>query len=239
MHKKIKRINKKTIGQAIRDSIPIVLGYLPIGLAFGMIASTNGLSPFDVFAMSTFVYAGSAQFISVEMIANNIHPLSIIVTTFFINLRHLLMSAAYAPYLKEESTDKIGALSYFITDESFAIGINKAKQQDGVFSANYLIVLGAAAWLSWILFTTLGSVIGQYVPDYYAFGFDFALVGMFIGLLALMIKNKKELLICLTAGGLSTLFKQIGLENWCVILAAILAAMIGVIGGQFGYAKHE
>jgi 4-azaleucine resistance transporter AzlC len=232
-------MTKKILGQAIKDSMPIVFGYLPIGLAFGMIASSNGFDPIDVFLMSAFVYAGSAQFIAVDMIAANIHPLSIIVTTFFINLRHLLMSAAYAPHLKTISSMKISILSFFITDESFAVGINEAKQDRMEFGADYLIVLGATAWLAWLIFTTLGSVIGQYVPDYYAFGFDFALVGMFIGLLALMIKNKKEVIICVAAGLLSTAFKQAGLEHWHVIFGAVVAAAIGVIGGRYGNDKSK
>ena len=82
-----------------RLALPIVLGYLTVAFAFGVLADKTGLGALQATVMSLFVFAGSAQLISVTMLASGIAVPSIIVTTFVVNLRHLLMSAAVTPYL--------------------------------------------------------------------------------------------------------------------------------------------
>ena len=79
---------------------PICLGYLPIGMAFGVLAQKAGLTPLQIGLMSIMVFAGSAQFIAVAMLAGGASAPAIITTTFVVNLRHMLMSSALAVYLR-------------------------------------------------------------------------------------------------------------------------------------------
>jgi 4-azaleucine resistance transporter AzlC len=78
--------------EGAKAALPIVLGYLPVGMAFGVLAQKAGLSAFEAGSMSLLVYAGASQFIAVEMISKGAIWFPIVLTTFFINLRHLLMS---------------------------------------------------------------------------------------------------------------------------------------------------
>ena len=91
---------KKDILRGLKTAFPIALGYLPLGMAFGILAAQQGLTALDVFFLSFLVYAGSAQFIASAMISSGAASAAIILTTFLVNLRHLLMSASLAPYLK-------------------------------------------------------------------------------------------------------------------------------------------
>ena len=87
--------SRKEWGKAAKEGLsaawPICVGYIAIGLAFGVIARKTGLQPLEVGLMSLLVYAGSSQFIAAAMIADGAGLLSIVLTTFMVNLRHLLM----------------------------------------------------------------------------------------------------------------------------------------------------
>ena len=84
----------------IKATFPLILGAIPFGIIFGAVAVNSGLTPWQAQAMSLFVFAGSAEFIAVGLIAQGLAPALIILTTFVVNLRHALYSASLAPYMK-------------------------------------------------------------------------------------------------------------------------------------------
>lgn len=215
-----------------KDSLPIVLGYIPIGLTLGIMAKNIGFTAFLMGAMSTIVYAGSSQFIAIDMLSNQMSMIAIIVTAFFVNFRHFLMSSAYSPYFKKEKFPFLALLSFGITDESFSIGMNTAQNQPEKFNRWYMLGLHTTAQLTWILSTMLGVLIGDLVPNYEKFGLNFALPAMFIGLIALLIKNKTGLLICFVAGIISVILLQNGLSNWNVIVASLISC-ITIVGVKY------
>ena len=102
--------------EGAKAAAPIVLGYLPVGVAFGVLARRAGMAPFEVGLMSFLVYAGSSQFIAVELISEGIAWFPIVITTFFVNLRHLLMSSTVSLYLKKESLRTLTLVSAQLTD---------------------------------------------------------------------------------------------------------------------------
>lgn len=110
---------------------PICLGYVPIGMALGVLARQAGLTPFDIGLMSLLVFAGSAQFICVAMIGEGASALSIILTTFVINFRHVLMSSSLAPHLYGVRRSFLALFAYGVTDESYAINMTRFRQGVG------------------------------------------------------------------------------------------------------------
>ena len=109
---------------------PICLGYAPIGLAFGVLAQKAGLTPLEIGLMSVIVFAGSSQFIAVSMLSGGASMVSIVATAFVVNLRHFLMSSALAVYLKNSDRKKLTFFSYGITDESFAVNLNRFRESN-------------------------------------------------------------------------------------------------------------
>ena len=91
-------MDKGRFKDGAKAALPIVLGYLPVGMAFGILARKAGLNPFEVALMSFLVYAGASQFLAIEMILKGMIWFPIVLTTFFINLRHLLMSSTISLY---------------------------------------------------------------------------------------------------------------------------------------------
>ena len=98
--------------QGMVKALPIVFGYIPIGFAYGVLAQQAGLSTLNILLMSIIVYAGSSQFIAVGLFAAAVPGLTIILTTFVVNLRHMLFSAALSPYLKGWKVPELALFSY-------------------------------------------------------------------------------------------------------------------------------
>ncbi|MDN5332519.1 MAG: hypothetical protein PWP45_1744 [Tepidanaerobacteraceae bacterium] len=211
----------------IKRAAPIVLGYVPVGFALGVLAANAGLTPLQTGMMSLLVYAGSAQFIAVSMLSAAASYPAIIATTFLVNLRHLLFSASLSPYFKEISRKLILFISFFITDESFAVSITDLRERN--LSYTYLLGLYVTSYLSWVLSTVMGTAFGNLIPDTKALGFDFALPGMFMALLCMQIKDMKTAFAAVLAGALSVFFLYVLPGNWNVILASVITAMIGVL----------
>ena len=118
-------MNKNGFREGVKAALPIVLGYLPVGITFGILARKAGLTSFEVGLMSLFVYAGASQFLAIEMISKGLSTFSIILATFFINLRHILMSSNLSVYLRNVRIPILGLLSAQMTDESYAVAISK------------------------------------------------------------------------------------------------------------------
>ncbi|MCG0276658.1 MAG: AzlC family ABC transporter permease [Thermosediminibacteraceae bacterium] len=220
-------LEKRELIFGIKRAAPIVMGYVPVGFALGVLAADAGLSPLQTGMMSLLVYAGSAQFIAVSMLSAGAGYLPIIATTFLVNLRHILFSASLSPYFKEISQKIIPLISFYITDESFAVSITDAKE--GNLAYTYFLGLYITSYLSWVISTVLGVTFGALIPNTKALGFDFALPGMFMALLCMQIKDRKTAFAALVAGLLSIFFLYILPGNWNVILASIITAMIGVL----------
>lgn len=217
---------KNEILQGMRSALPITLGYVPIGLAFGILAVQQGLSIGEITLMSLIVYAGSAQFIAAAMLAGGAAALTVVSAVFLVNLRHLLMSAAYSPLLKGMSLPLQGLIGLSITDETFSVGITSAVP--GKTTGRFFLGLHITAHLSWLISTVLGGAAGSRIPDPALWGLEFALPAMFIGLLILQLKNKVQWLVAFAAGLLSLTIASAAKGNAHIIIATVLAAVLGV-----------
>jgi len=207
-------------------ALPIALGYVPIGFAYGVLAQKAAISAADTLLMSLIVYAGSSQLIAVALVAVGAPLASIVSTTFIVNLRHMLFSAALAPYLKRWSRPQLAGFAFELTDEVFAVHsarfANAPPDKVEVFSTNL------AAQLAWLLGSLLGVVAGQLIQDVRPLGLDFALPAMFIALLVLQVKDRIALGVAILSGALSTAFLLAGMSQWHVIVATLCGATAGV-----------
>lgn len=221
MHKN----NDITIGASA--AWPICLGYIPIGLAFGVLARKAGLTPLQIGMMSLFVFAGSSQFIAVSMLADGASAIAVILTTFMVNLRHLLMSSALAVFFKGEDRKKLSLFAYGVTDESFAVNLARLRD-DGNWDLNRSIVVNQMANAAWFASTVIGGFGGQFIPEK-AFGIDYALIAMFICLLVFQLRGRKYVITAIIAGVLAVIFSLLIPGNSYIILASVTAASLGMI----------
>lgn len=208
--------------------LPIVLGYFPIGFAFGILAANAGMSIINATLMSAFVFAGSGQLIAAGMLENQIGILTITITTFLVNLRHLLMSASLAPYLGHLSRLQQALFSFQMTDETFAVHSIDFRNEK-IAPKRRIFATNMTAHFGWISSSTLGAWAGSLLTNLEAWGLDYALAAMFIALLVLQLGELKRLLIAIFAVGLSILLYNQLSSHWYIIITTLLAATAGVI----------
>ncbi len=205
---------------------PICLGYLPIGMAFGVLAQKAGLTPLQIGLMSILVFAGSSQFIAVSMLTAGASAPAIITTTFVVNLRHLLMSSALAVYLRAAHRGLLALYAYGVTDESFAV--NLPRFNAGSWNLPRALVVNHAANLTWFISTVSGGIGGRFIPEG-ALGIDYALIAMFICLLIYQIRKSIHLLTAVIAGLMAVGLALLIPGNTYIVTASMAAATAGVI----------
>lgn len=209
----------------IRAELPILLGVLPFGMIYGASALAAGLSPLMAQAMSVIVFAGSAQFVIVQLVAENVPPLVIAATALVINLRHLLYSASIAPYLRKIAARHRRLLAYLLTDEAFTVSIiHFQREPDEPAPGWYLAGAGLALWTTWQLSTAAGIFLGASLPAWLPL--DFALPLTFIALAVPAIRDRATVGAAIAAGAVALLGRALPFG-----LGLLVAALAGVIAG--------
>jgi 4-azaleucine resistance transporter AzlC len=217
-------------------AVPVVLGYLPVGFAYGVLGVNAGISTLNTILMSLIVFAGSAQLMATSFFAQALNPFSIILTTFIVNLRHLLMSASLSTYMKNWKSAEVIGFTYELTDETFAVHSMRFAAGDN--SPLPAIFINLICQSSWIVGTLLGTMTGNLIKDVKPFALDYALPAMFIALLILQIKSPRHIWVSLAGGAISLILWGIGITQWNVILATVLAATLGAFLETSSSAKN-
>ncbi|EKD39218.1 MAG: branched chain amino acid ABC transporter permease [uncultured bacterium] len=212
----------------VRRALPIVLGYVPIGFAYGVLAGKSGLSDANILLMSLIVFAGSSQFIAVGLFAAGTGPAAVILTTFVVNLRHMLMAASLAPFLSGWKKRHLAWFSFELTDETFALHSTSAgKLAECRLEA---LSLNMTAQASWVAGTILGIVASGLIGDVKPLGLDYALAAMFIGLLVGQCENRVRVITAILSGGIATLLYLAGWHQFHIIVATVAGATLGLLG---------
>lgn len=210
-----------------RAIVPLMIGSIPFAIIFGALAVTSGLSPQAAAAMSAIVFAGSAQFVAVGMVAAGAGMWMIIFTTLIVNLRHVLYGATIAPNVRQLSQRWLIPLGFLMTDESFVVAIQRYNRGDGApFKHWYHLGTSVSLYINWQLFTWLGLWAGRAIPNPGAWGLDFAFPATFIGMLVPLITSRSIMACVFSAGSAALLFHSLPNQ-----LGLIVAAICGVGAG--------
>ncbi|HET6822989.1 MAG TPA: AzlC family ABC transporter permease [Anaerolineales bacterium] len=210
-----------------RSEIPLLIGVIPFGLIYGALALNAGLSPGAAQMMSSIVFAGSAQFITTQLVQEATPGLVIVLTIAVVNLRHMLYSASLAPYIASLPTRWKAILSYLLTDEAYAPTILH-YERNGVTPYTHWFWLGAGCtlWAFWQLSTAVGIFLGAAIPE--SWSLDFALPLTFIAMLVPVLRDRPGIAAALSAGLVSLVAFSLPYK-----LGLILAALVGILVGTF------
>lgn len=211
----------------VKAEIPLLIGVFPFGMIYGALALNSGLSTLASQMMSSMVFAGSAQFITTQLINEGAPIFVMILTIAVVNLRHMLYSASLAPYLKHLSTKWKALLAYLLTDEAYAPSIIR-YEKEGLQPHSHWFLLGAglALWTNWQISTALGIFLGGSIPD--NLQLDFALPLTFIAMVVPVLKKMPMVAAALSAGVTALLAFSLPFK-----LGLILAALVGILVGTF------
>ncbi len=211
----------------VKAELPILLGVLPFGLIYGVLASGAGLPASLAQAMSSIVFAGSAQFIAAQLIGAGTPALVLILTTLVVNLRHMLYSASVAPYIKHLRPRWKWLLAYLLTDEAYTVTILHYQESDDPQPADkhwFFLGAGLALWSTWQVSTGVGIFVGAQVPA--SWSLDFTLALTFIALVVPALKDRAGWVAALVGGTVAVLAAGLPFK-----LGLILAALTGILAG--------
>jgi 4-azaleucine resistance transporter AzlC len=216
---------KTTFWAGVRAEFPLLVGVFPFGMIYGALALDAGLSRAASQAMSSIVFAGSAQFVTAQLVRDAAPALVILLTIAVVNLRHMLYSASLAPYLKGLSLRWKIVLSYLLTDEAYAPTVLE-YERTGVKPTSHWFLLGAGLglWTTWQFSTALGIFLGTAIPAEWPL--DFALPLTFIAMVVPNLRSSPMMAAALSAGLVALLAYALPFK-----LGLIVAAIVGIIVG--------
>ncbi|MFY3985938.1 AzlC family ABC transporter permease [Achromobacter xylosoxidans] len=182
--------------RGIKAALPVMAGFIPFALVLGAQASQKGLSTFEVPLLTGLNFGGGSEFAAIALWTSPPQVLLIVVITFLVNSRHLLMGAVLAPWLHDLPRRQALPALFFMCDESWAMGLADARRrldagasQRDAFSLRYYLGISFMLWLTWIAFTGIGAAVGPVMGDIEAWGFHMAFPAVFLVLLRGMWKG--------------------------------------------------
>lgn len=212
--------------QGMRDAVPVLGGYVPVAISFGLVAVQTGFTLPQVLATSALMYSGAAQFLFVGMVAAGSPLWLAVVLILLINLRHLV----YAPSLQPWFTPSRAWpwMLHGLTDEVFALAQGRLaavepERRPGWFGGAALL-----AWLGWVSGSMLGALVGEELNRWWPWMghiLPFALPALFMVLLAPRLRQGREGGILLGTVAAATLFTMVGWPSLAIPLAAALGVL--------------
>lgn len=210
------------IRAGIRDSWAVALGLIPLGLAFGLLLTQMGFAWWWAPIFSLLIYAGSMEFLALNLVTTGVGPVSAAVTGFMVNFRHIFYGLTFPRDLVRGGAGRAYS-TYALTDESYAIA-SARRPRSGV----QVLTIQAFCQSMWILPGIVGALVGEVIPAGIQ-GMEFALVALFVVLAWETFRNSRDLSLVLIAGGLAVL---VGLMAPASLLMIALSAYFLLLLGR-------
>ena len=209
-----------------RDAVPVLIGIVPYAMIVGVAAVAVGIAAVDATGMSLVVFAGASQLAAIDLIARSTPIVVIVVTTFMINLRFAMYSAALAPELKRVSAPVRALLGFVLTDQAFALMTLRFREHPDTPRQGYALGVTLPFYVVWAAFTALGAVLGAAVPA--SWQLDFALPLTFLALLFPNVRDRPAWVAALVGGTLALMLRGLPFN-----LGLVIAALSGVGAGAW------
>lgn len=212
--------------RGVHAGLPVIPGFIPVGIAYAVMALSAGFNAAETILMSVTVFAGASQMMAVGMYTQGAGMLAIILATFMLNLRHLIMSTCVIHLIRRSPLPVRLLASLGVTDESFGI-FTTGQAED--HTAAYFFGLITVTYSAWIAGTALGVFASGLLPDVLTASFSIALYAIFIGIMVPnLTRNLRLALLVLMTAGCNTALSQMMDSSWALILSTLICAALGV-----------
>ena len=222
--------NNFCLKKAFLATIPVMAGYIVLGVGFGMLLQTRGYGVLWAFAMSLFIYAGSMQYVAIDLLTGGISLLTTALTTLAVNARHLFYGISMLDKYKRENRKGFFRkyfLFWTLTDETYSLVCSDGPEKSGNPSAYYLYV-SLYNYSYWVLGSVLGSLLGEIFP-FSTEGIDFSLTALFITVFVEQWLSSKNHLAALVGVGASVLCLLLFGSDKFLIPAMLLIATVLIL----------
>lgn len=210
----VSRETSAEIRLGLRDTWLVALGLVPLGLAFGLLMTQSGFAWWWTPIFSTVIYAGSMEFLAIDMVLTGVGPVTSAITGFMVNFRHLFYGLTY-PRSEIRRGVPSAYATYALTDEVYAITSTLRDRSSGT----RLMTISVVCQIAWIASGIVGALTGAVIPAGVE-GFDFALTALFAVLAFEAFQASRDLSAPLIAGGLA-LAAAVVLPGQVIIVALV------------------
>ena len=221
-----------TLGEGVRDGLPIGLGYLSVSFTFGILAVSRGLSWLQASLISLFNITSAGQVAGLNIMVTAGGIIAMIISQIVINLRYSLMGIALSQKADKSMTPLLRILlAYGLTDEIFGVAVSKKYE----FGAKYFFGLTILPVAGWVAGTTIGAILGRVFPDFLTNALAIGIYGMFVSIVLPKTKHDKvilsgSLISCIISSVLfyTPVLSQYISQGFAIIIAAVVSALIAV-----------
>ena len=229
--------SNEDLGAARRDlvlaSLAFAVSGVGFGLVYGLAAREAGFSLIEATSMSVFVFAGAAQFAAVGLIADSAGWPSIVFLTALLNARHLLYSAALAPWLAGRSRLERAAMAHVLTDETFALSLAHFQRLGRTDVVGYWLAAGIDG-LSWPIVTAVGVIAGQLIPNPAQLGLDVVFPAAMAGLAVTIATGRPEVAAAVAGAALAIVGGIVVGPAVSIVAGGLLAPIVGLLFERYG-----
>ena len=205
--------------------LPVFFGYLPVGIAFALIARQAGFNVWETCSFSLFVFAGSSQMMAAGMYAQGAGIAAIVIATFILNLRHFIMSTCVLNKMHGAPVWKKALAMFGNTDESFAVFTTAPEEK---CSLAFFLGIAASTYLIWNCSTLAGALALDFLPEIVLASTGIAIYALFISLLVPKLSGNLRLTALVAMTGLcNALLCRVMAGSWALILSTLLCAFTG------------
>lgn len=218
---------KDTVKQAFIATIPVLAGYLALGFGFGVLLSAGGYGVFHALIMSVFIYAGTGQYIGVGLLTSGASLITVAVTTFMVNARHIFYGVSLLDKYKGAGLRKIYMI-FALTDETYSLAVSDNPRIPKGHEKDYYFLISLFDHLWWISGCVLGAAVGTLV-HFNSEGIDFVLTALFVTIVVEQwITNKDHLPAII--GALSSVICLVifGADNFLIPAMLVIALLLSL-----------
>ena len=227
----------KTMRMGCLANLPVAASVAAYGSILGVLAAQKQISWFELLVMNLSIFAGSAQFVMVDMWIPPLPIVEIILAVLAINLRYALIGASLQPLFQGKSLLHKSVVMHFVADENWAVTM--AAYRKGTASTAFLFGGGVCIMFAWCFGTLTGHRLGAIVQNPEAYALDFVFVAVFTALLMTLWRGKQDLTPWLVAALAAVLFHRILPGRWYIVIGGISGALVPVFYASKAEADSE
>lgn len=217
---------------------PIMLSYIPLGLACGVLASKCGINPLMGFLMSVTLITGSGQFMISNLWLAGLPAFSIVASVAAVSLRFALYSASLSPYLKKASKRMSLALSYTLIEEAYGVTLSKLSEGEKSWTLRNALALNIVTILTWAVSVSAGIAIGAVLDIPTALA-GFVMTALFVCLASSQLTSRGNVVAAVAAAVSVIVLKLVGLANVAVPFAAVIGVAAAFVAAGDAPAEAE
>lgn len=210
--------------RGLRAILPLLPGIIPFSMVAGVAAVQVGFSPFQAVAFSVIGFAGSAQLIAAQMFGTGVPLALILLSALVVNLRFVMYSASLVPVFGAVPKATRWLLAYLLTDHVYAMTMARAEDEGD--PVPYYLGMGGLTWLTWVVGTTVGALLGVGIPAQWPL--EFAIPLSFLALLIPVLKTRPQLLAAAVSGGVAVATHDLPFR-----LNLMVGAACGILAGLY------